>query len=520
MKNDFDYLILGAGPAGLQLGYHLKENNRDYLILERSDSAGAFFKDMPRHRFLLSINKVYTGTNDPQANLRWDWNSLLSNDDEMLFKHYSKRYFPDAGDLYKYFSDYAVHFDLNIQFNTLVKKVSKKNEIFEVTDADGKKYKGKRLIVATGLFKSNDPGIPGFEYCDSYEEHSLNPQDYIDQRVLVIGKGNSAVETASNLIETAATIHVCSPDSLTLAWQSHYVGHLRAVNNDFLDTYQLKAQNAILDATIHKIERENGKYQVHIGYSHAKGQKTIVPYDKVIACTGFKFDNSIFDETCTPNLAINDKFPEQTSEWESTNVPDMYVAGTLMHACDYRKTMSGFIHGFRHNIHALSRVFEQKYHDIPWPSKVIDANPKSILSLIVNRITTDPAMFLQPGFLGDLIIVSEPKNTAEYFEGLRLDNIMDSAFKENDHYYTVSLEYGHFAGDPFSIERDPNPEKGGEADYLHPVIRRYNQGKLVTEHHILDDLENAWYKEEYTEPALAFFNQQLEMIKEAEVLAN
>jgi hypothetical protein len=57
-----DYLIIGAGPAGIQLGYFFKKSGKDYLILEAGDSAGTFFEKYPRHRKLLSINKVYTGT--------------------------------------------------------------------------------------------------------------------------------------------------------------------------------------------------------------------------------------------------------------------------------------------------------------------------------------------------------------------------------------------------------------------------------------------------------------------------
>jgi len=29
-----DYIIIGAGPAGLQLGYFMKKNDLDFLILE------------------------------------------------------------------------------------------------------------------------------------------------------------------------------------------------------------------------------------------------------------------------------------------------------------------------------------------------------------------------------------------------------------------------------------------------------------------------------------------------------
>jgi cation diffusion facilitator CzcD-associated flavoprotein CzcO len=88
-----DYIIVGAGPAGLQLGYFLQRSGRDYLILEAGDVPGKFFEHYPRHRKLISANKVYTGYSDSVRNLRWDWNSLVSEDDTLLFKHYSREYF-------------------------------------------------------------------------------------------------------------------------------------------------------------------------------------------------------------------------------------------------------------------------------------------------------------------------------------------------------------------------------------------------------------------------------------------
>ena len=38
-----DYLVIGAGPAGLQLGHFLERAGRDYLILEGGPGAGSFF---------------------------------------------------------------------------------------------------------------------------------------------------------------------------------------------------------------------------------------------------------------------------------------------------------------------------------------------------------------------------------------------------------------------------------------------------------------------------------------------
>src|SRR6185312_15816779 len=95
-ENVHDYLIIGAGPAGLQLGYFLQKAERDYLILEAGESPGTFFKKFPRHRTLISNNKVFTGVEDPEVNLRWDWNSLLCNNSQLLLKNYTRDYFPRA----------------------------------------------------------------------------------------------------------------------------------------------------------------------------------------------------------------------------------------------------------------------------------------------------------------------------------------------------------------------------------------------------------------------------------------
>lgn len=505
-----DTLIIGAGPAGLQLGYYLERSGRDYLILERGDAPGTFFAAYPRHRQLISINKVYTGVDNAETNLRWDWNSLLSDDPALAFKHYSQRYFPSADDLVRYLADFAQRFDLDVKYNTTVANIRKEGDLFIVTDSDGERYGCQQLVVATGFTRSYIPPFPGAELCDTYERHSTDAAEYADLRVLIVGKGNSAFETADRLTETAAVIHVVSPEPVRMAWQTHYVGSLRAVNNNFLDTYQLKSQNAVIDAAIERVERSaDGRLLVHMAYSHAMGQTTAREYDRVILCTGFRFDASIFDDACRPALIHHDKFPDQTSEWESVNVPGLYFAGTLMHACDYRKTMSGFIHGFRYNVRALSQILEHKVYGVPLPCQILAATPQAMLDQVMTRINSSSALFLQPGFLQDLAVIDEQAGKASNYEDLRGDYIHAGPLGQRDHYYTVSLEYGHFRGDPFSLERDPDPQKGNEAPYLHPVIRRWSHNRLVSEHHIQDDLENDWGAAQYVGPARAYFETEL-----------
>jgi hypothetical protein len=264
-----------------------------------------------------------------------------------------------------------------------------------------------------------------------------------------------------------------------------------------------------------RIEKIDGKFIVDIAYSHAQGQTRRLTYDKVILCTGFCFDASVFDESCTPDLIYNGKLPAQTHEWESTTVPDLYFAGTLMQACDFKKTMSGFIHGFRYNIKALSNILEMKYHNVPWPNQTVDAYPAVVLDKVFERLNNGSGIFLQPGFMCDVVIIDELSGKAHYYEDMRADYVANSLLRESPHYYVISLEYGHYmGGDPFSIERDPDPEKGGTAFYLHPIIRRFHYGELVAEHHVQDDVENEWCLEEYMRPARVFFNAHLSNFRE------
>lgn len=36
----WDYIVVGAGPGGLQLGYFLHQANRNYILLERANISG------------------------------------------------------------------------------------------------------------------------------------------------------------------------------------------------------------------------------------------------------------------------------------------------------------------------------------------------------------------------------------------------------------------------------------------------------------------------------------------------
>ena len=98
----YDFIIVGAGPAGVQSAYCLEKMGRKYVLLEAGPGACHFFTKFPRQRRLISINKKFNFFPEDDFNLRHDWNSLLSDDPEMRFTNYSDQLYPNPDLLVQY----------------------------------------------------------------------------------------------------------------------------------------------------------------------------------------------------------------------------------------------------------------------------------------------------------------------------------------------------------------------------------------------------------------------------------
>jgi len=526
-----DDLIIGAGPAGLQLGYYLRRSGRSYRILEAADGPGAFFRTNPRNRTLISINKRFTGFDDREVNLRWDWNSLLEEegDEGPRFTEYSEEYYPSADRLVEYLEDFASRHELAITYDARVVRIDRELSQrrssegsqsaprpgrFRVETEDGSVYLARRVFVATGMSKPVVPDIPGIELADSYSETPRDPEIYAGKHVLILGKGNSGFEMAEELVGWAAVIHVASPESVRFAWQTHHVGHLRALHNNFLDTYQLKCQNAVLDAKVESLHRreEDGRLVATVSYSHADGEREELVYDRVIHCAGFQFDQSIFSASCRPRLTLGGRFPDQTAGWESVNVPDLYFIGTLMQVRDYKKTTSSFIHGFRYNVRTLHRLIEMRDHSRPLPNRPVPATAEGLADAVLARANRSSALWQQFGYLGDVIVVPASGGEARWYEELPVDWVREGGLDLSpaDQCYVVTLEFGPKQVDPFHIERSPDPERAGDSAFLHPVVRQLEGEEDKAAIHLLEHLYGEWHDEElHRKPLLEFFAGQL-----------
>ncbi|XP_059881573.1 FAD-dependent oxidoreductase domain-containing protein 2 isoform X2 [Delphinus delphis] len=428
-----DYCVLGAGPAGLQMAYFLQRAGRDYAVFERAPRPGSFFTRYPRHRKLISINKRYTGKANAEFNLRHDWNSLLSHDPRLLFRHYSNAYFPDAGDMVRYLGDFADRLGLHVLYNTTIAHVTLNKDqrawnghYFILTDQKGQAYQCSVLLVATGLSVPNQVDFPGSEYLDGYESVSVDPEDFVGQNVLILGRGNSAFETAENILGVTNFIHMLSRSRVRLSWATHYVGDLRAINNGLLDTYQLKSLDGLLESDLTDlavVKDLEGKFHVTLKFLLEEGNRSAdavplpqddndnfalrVGYDRVIRCLGWNFDFSIFSKSLRLSAGgeLSKKYPLVKASYESKGSRGLFVLGTASHSVDYRKSAGGFIHGFRYTVRAVHRLLEQRHHGVTWPSTKHPIT--QLASAIIRRVNEASGLYQMFSVLADVVLLEE-----------------------------------------------------------------------------------------------------------------
>lgn len=518
-----EYCVLGAGPAGLQMGYFLSRSQRDYIILERNAGPGSFFNIYPRHRKLISINKIYTGRRNKEFNLRHDWNSLLSDRPDLLFQRISQELYPSADDFPHYLSVFEKELGLKVKYGADIGRIKASDfnghQGYVLTDQKGVSYKCRVLLMSTGLWVPQQVDFRGSDLVEGYESIPTDPEEFKDQAVLILGKGNSAFETAQSILSRASRIHLYSPSPVRLAWQTHYVGDLRAVNNELLDTYQLKSLDGLVEgrlediAIVHRgkdggkrraakkrnptstkrneplyltltelLDDQNGTNISKVTGQNLPGYHTDnfslrQPYDRVIRCLGFRFNFSIFDGSARPpqSSSARGRLPGVTAWYEGRGTPNMFVLGTAAHSRDYRMSAGGFIHGFRYTVRAVHKILEQRYHNIAWPT--INLPISQLQSWILRRVNEASGTYQMFGVLVDIILLHG--SHCEYLEEFPLQALPQlsalSGRSISDHGLLVLvMQYGLNQTDTLGPGRAESEwTKAWKSNFLHPVLYYY-----------------------------------------------
>ncbi|PAA47394.1 hypothetical protein BOX15_Mlig019951g2 [Macrostomum lignano] len=539
-----EYCIVGAGPAGLQLAYFMQRAKRDYVVIERASIAGSFFTVYPRHGKLISINKRWTDSSNTEYTLRHDWNSLISDDPSLQLRHYSNIMFPQKEVLVKYLNDYKTKLGLKVDFNTPVASVEKlARENFRLNTTGARNYSCKVVVMATGLPNLRKPDFVGAEHTVGYDKVSVNASDFEGKRVLIIGKGNSAFETAQHIYGNTRFLHMAGRHAVRFAWSTHYVGDVRAVNNELLDTYQLKSLDGMFESeSIGISRRSTGEFCLQPPEGNpSDGLETRIKeqqycYDNIIRATGFTWDADVtapLGQTSTHRK----KYPRISHQFESSDVPGIFYAGTMTHGLDFREAAGGFIHGFRYTARALHRYLENRRHGNKWPGT---RRPlMGLIDALVKRINEGSGTYQMFSFLSDIVLVDKDRTSFTLLEEVPshtlhiLPRITGHPVDEGTDVIVFQFEYGkNFSGaraDTFHERRAGcDIAFGYECNFLHPVLYHYkrlpnrqqmfneslktNNLKLPEPHatlHLMEDFFTNFRQDNHLVPLVAFLESAL-----------
>lgn len=98
----------------------------------------------PRHRKLISINKIHTGRRNREFNLRHDWNSLLSDKPDLLFRRVSAEFYPPADAFPLYLSMFVKELDLRVRYGVDIGRIrsvqSASRRSYILTDQHASEY--------------------------------------------------------------------------------------------------------------------------------------------------------------------------------------------------------------------------------------------------------------------------------------------------------------------------------------------------------------------------------------------
>ncbi|NBI28100.1 flavin-containing monooxygenase [Chengkuizengella marina] len=185
-SHKLDVIVIGAGQAGLAVGYYLKQSNLSFLLLDQSAQIGETWVKRYDSLILFSPRKY---SSLPGFQFPGEPNG-----------------YPNKNETANYLKQYQKKFSIPVELNTQVTYITKEDDRF-ITVTKDKIYHSKIIVIATGPFKT--PYIPKLNGSGLDEQiiqlHSSeykNPDQLHKGKTLIIGAGNSGAQIAVELHNT------------------------------------------------------------------------------------------------------------------------------------------------------------------------------------------------------------------------------------------------------------------------------------------------------------------------------
>jgi thioredoxin reductase len=476
----YPLVVVGSGPGALQLTYSLRRLGVDHAVLSQDDAPGGMFRRWPIFQRMLSWTKPYAdhrpGT---RAYERYDWNSLLGEDDEtraiMPRVMDGTSYFPSRPEMERGLVQFAEKTQLRIRFGCRWESTSVDGGDFVLSTTDGE-YRAPVAVFAVGVAQPWRPATLEVEGVQQYGD--LRPAEtYADRRVFIVGKQNSGFEIATGLLPWARQIVLASPSRAKLSVDTRTLVGVRARYVQPYEDWALAGGVVILDASIEQVERRGDVYAVHTK-SPTDGSAMTFEVDDVIAATGFVSPLRDLSQIGVTTFGQS-VLPVQTPFWESVSVPGIYFAGTIMQAAQgMRKhgipSNSGAVQGYRYNARVLARHLAETRFGLKAERASLKA--QDVVEFLLAEASRGPELWHQRSYLARVV-------TFDAERGITDDGIQPLA---------------HFLDSPGADAVAVTLEANGKDD-PYPAI--YVRARGATSEHLLPphpllDFEGAAYRRE------------------------
>ncbi len=229
-----DVLIVGAGQAGLALGYHLKSTPLRFRVVDRHARVG----DSWRNRYDSLV--LFT----PRAYSALPGLAVPGDPDG----------YPTKDEIAGYLERYARHFELPVAMGTGLRSLGPLDGGFRATTDAGEVVDARAVVLATGAFQR--PAIPAIARSLSQDVAQLTAESYKNPAqvppggVLVVGDGATGRQIAGELAATHDVIlstgrpRRVSPERVlgrSIFWWLDRLGLLGASRESPVGRYLMKA---------------------------------------------------------------------------------------------------------------------------------------------------------------------------------------------------------------------------------------------------------------------------------------